>query len=34
VTSASTSQPALARRETKTTAPKRVGKPVDQGSLF
>jgi len=29
-----TSQPALARRETKTIAPKRVGKPVDQGSLF
>ena len=33
-TSGATSQPALARRETKTTAPKRVGKPVDQGSLF
>jgi exodeoxyribonuclease VII large subunit len=33
-TSAPTSQPALARRETKTTAPKRVVKPVDQGSLF
>ena len=33
-TAAPTSQPALARRETKTTAPKRVVKPVDQGSLF
>lgn len=33
-TSGPTSQPALARRETKTTTPKRVGKPVDQGSLF
>ena len=29
-----TSQPSLARRETKTIAPKRVVKPVDQGSLF
>ena len=34
VTTATTSAPALARRETKTTAPKRIGKPVDQGSLF
>jgi exodeoxyribonuclease VII large subunit len=33
-TSTATSQPAVARRETKTIAPKRVGKPVDQGSLF
>jgi exodeoxyribonuclease VII large subunit len=33
-TSAPTSQPTLARRETKTLAPKRVVKPVDQGSLF
>jgi exodeoxyribonuclease VII large subunit len=33
-TSAPASQPALARRETKTIAPKRVTKPVDQGSLF
>ena len=33
-TSAPTSAPALARRETKTIAPKRVAKPVDQGSLF
>jgi len=33
-TSAPASQPALARRETKTIAPKRVAKPVDQGSLF
>jgi exodeoxyribonuclease VII large subunit len=29
-----TSQPTLSRRETKTLAPKRVVKPVDQGSLF
>jgi exodeoxyribonuclease VII large subunit len=29
-----TSAPALVRRETKTIAPKRVAKPVDQGSLF
>jgi exodeoxyribonuclease VII large subunit len=28
------SAPALARRETRTIAPKRVAKPVDQGSLF
>jgi exodeoxyribonuclease VII large subunit len=34
VATTATSQPALARRETKTTAPKRVVKPVDQGSLF
>jgi exodeoxyribonuclease VII large subunit len=34
VATAPTSQPALARRETKTIAPKRVVKPVDQGSLF
>jgi exodeoxyribonuclease VII large subunit len=33
-TSAPASQPALARRESKTAAPKRVAKPVDQGSLF
>ena len=33
-TVAPTSAPALARRETKTTTPKRVAKPVDQGSLF
>jgi exodeoxyribonuclease VII large subunit len=32
--SAPASQPTLARRETKTIAPKRVAKPVDQGSLF
>jgi exodeoxyribonuclease VII large subunit len=28
------SQPAVTRRETKTIAPKRAAKPVDQGSLF
>jgi len=33
-TSTPASAPALARRETKTIAPRRVAKPVDQGSLF